>query len=427
LTLLVVGSLASQLGASGEPRASATLEAGHHVSEPAFTEATVRSDAGVQVRHLVAAGETFGGILQEHGLPAAEIRAWETAAEGAYDLSKLAAQQTIVLTFAKDVGRLTACDIELDRDALLDMDLVHGQIRARMKAMPRLAAVRAVATRVEASLATSASNAGVPVQMVTELADLFGWNVKEDVRPGDEFRIIYAEVRDEETGAERPGDILAAEVTSGGRTYAAIRFEDEGGEPEYYDLDGRPLGRPFLRYPVAFREISSGYSGSRLHPVLKQRRPHRGVDFSAPLGTPVRAVASGVVTFAGRNGRYGNHIEIQHDVPYSSSYSHLQRIVRGLDVGRPVRKGQVIGYVGRSGMATGPHLHFMLFENGEYIDPLSAKHPAEDQLSGDRLASFARLREEIVARFAALAEPQAIKSLLFPPASLADAIRTRVE
>jgi murein DD-endopeptidase MepM/ murein hydrolase activator NlpD len=291
--------------------------------------------------------------------------------------------------------------------------------------MPQLAAVRGVAGRVEASLATSASAAGVPVRMISELADLFGWDVvlQQDVHPGDEFRLLYAELTDDDGGAPRPGDILAAEITSGGRTLTAIRFMNAKGEDEYYDLDGRALGRGFHKYPVEYRKITSSYTGARFHPVLRRLRPHRGVDFSAPAGTPVRAVATGVVTFAARNGAYGNHIEIEHESPYSTSYSHLQRFARGLQPGTSVRKGQVIGYVGRSGMATGPHLHFMLFENGTYVNPLTVKLPADEQISGARWKSFAKLRSDLVARLASLGSGLELHSLSLAPVSLLERLR----
>lgn len=385
---------------------------------------TVPGDDGVTIRHLVADGETFAGILGEHGLPAAEIKAWEQALASAYAIDGIRPTHAIELTFGKDQGRLMALEYQIDPHSLLSMRLVHGQIQARLKAMPQLAAVRGVVGRVEASLATSASAAGVPVRMVSELADLFGWEVdlQEDVDPGDEFRLLYAEVADDEGGSPRAGDILAAEITSKGRTLTAIRFENERGEAEYYDLDGRALGRQFLKYPVEYRKITSGYGG-RFHPVLRRIRPHRGVDFSAPPGTPVRAVATGVVTFAGRSGHYGNHIEIEHVQPYSTSYSHLKGYARGLKVGTTVKKGQIIGYVGSSGMATGPHLHFMLFENGNYVDPLTVKLPADEQISGSRWKRFARLRSDLVARLASLGSSVQLNTLSLSPVSLLDILR----
>ncbi len=337
----------------------------------------------------------------------------------AYDLAAIQPNHAFLFTFARDQGQLTACEYEIDKYALLSMRLVHGQIQARLKAMPQLAAVRGVAGRIEASLATSATAAGVPAHMVSELAEVFGWEVdlEDDVRPGDWFRLLYAELRDEEGGTVRPGDILAAEISSGGRTLTAIRFENDKGESEYYDLEGTPVGRPFLKYPVDFITITSQFNGARMHPLLKRRLPHLGVDFAAPKGTPVRAVASGVVTFAGRNGRYGNHVGLDHESPYASSYSHLQRIARGVRVGSSVRKGQVIGYVGRSGMATGPHLHYMLFKDGQYVNPLSVRIASDEVLTGAQQARFAALRGDLLARLANLWGGTELSSLESPSVS----------
>jgi murein DD-endopeptidase MepM/ murein hydrolase activator NlpD len=406
--------------ASGELKTGPREKAG-----TAELTSTIPGADGAKVRHLVTEGETFASILSGHGLSAAEVRAWEQAAASAYDLGSIRPAHAIELTFGKDQGRLMGLEYEIDRTAVLNLRLMHGQIQARLKAMPQLAAVRGVAGRVEASLATSASAAGVPVRMISELADLFGWQVdlSQDVHSGDEFRLLYAELADDDGSAPRPGDILAAEITSGGRTLTAIRFENEKGEAEYYDLDGRALGRRFLKYPVEFRKITSDYTGARFHPVLRRLRPHRGIDFSAPAGTPVRAVASGVVTFAGRSGEYGNHVEIEHPAPYSTSYSHLQKFARNLKVGETVRKGEVIGFVGRSGMATGPHLHFMLFENGTYVNPMTVNLPADEQIPAGRWKRFARLRSDLVARLASLGAAVELGSSPLSPTSLFDLLR----
>jgi len=380
----------------------------------------------VQIRHLVAPGETFAAILRGQGLSGTEARAWEQAAGSTFDLSTLEPRHAVVLTFTRDQGNLRSCDYEIDRYALLSMRLAHGQIQARLKAMPQLTAVRGVAGRVESSLATSVSAAGVPARMVSELADVFGWqlDLANDVRPGDQFRLLYAELRDDDGGAPRPGDILAAEITSGGRTLTAIRFENEDGGSEYYDPDGHALGRPFLKYPVDFVAITSEFSDSRMHPVLKRRMPHLGVDFAAPIGTPVRAVASGVVTFAGYASGYGNQVGIEHESPYGSSYSHLRRIARGIRIGAEVEKGQVIGFVGRSGMATGPHLHFMLFRDGTYVNPLTVALPSDEELTGARRAQFTVLRRELLDHLAGLARPLDLTSLSVGPVSPLDVVRS---
>jgi murein DD-endopeptidase MepM/ murein hydrolase activator NlpD len=412
--LLYAGAPVPELMAPNELRSERTSTTAIGV---AASEVAVADDA-VQMRQLVAPGESFASILRQRGLSSAEVQAWEQAAASVYDLGDIQPRHAFLFTFAAGQGGLSGCEYEIDKYALLSMRLLHGQIQARLKAMPRLAAVRGVAGRVEASLSTSAKLAGIPARMVSELADVFGWDVdlQSDVRPGDQFRLVYAELRDDEGGA-RPGDILAAEITSGGRTLTAIRLENERGESEYYDPDGRALGRRFLKYPLDFSVITSQFSDSRLHPVLKRRAPHLGVDFAAPRGTPVRAVASGVVTFAGYSGGYGNQVAIDHQAPYGSSYSHLQRIARGVRSGAEVRKGQVIGYVGRSGLATGPHLHFMLFRDGVYVDPLTVKLPADEELSGARRARFTIMRKELLERLAGLGRGLELPTLSLAPLS----------
>ncbi len=262
--------------------------------------------------------------------------------------------------------------------------------------------------------------------MVSELAELFGWDVDlaGDLRPEDEFRVVYAELRDAD-GRPRPGDILAAEIRSGERTLSAFRFENERGEAEYYDENGAALGRPFLKYPVDFVEISSQFSHARLHPIWKRMRPHRGVDFAAPAGTPVHAIADGVVTFAGRNGEYGNQVAVDHATPWASSYSHLQRFARGIRLGAPVHKGQIIGYVGATGVATGPHLHFMMFKDGAYVDPLRVRIPVDEKLAGAALKRFRRLRADLGTRLSAIGSAVAVPRLVPAAASLLDLVRIR--
>ena len=415
---LPAGPAVPETLASGDLRASTTS------ARPGTLAAPAPPDDDVQVRHVVAPGETFATILAAQGLSAVEIQSWQQAASGAYDVEALQPHHTLVMTFTRDQGQLRACDYEIDKYALLSVRLVHGQIQARLKAMPQLAAVRGVAGRVESSLATSATAAGIPVRMVSELADVFGWEVdlQNDVHPGDQFRLVYAELRDDESGVARPGDILAAEITSGGRTHTAIRFENENGESEYYDPDGHALGRRFLKYPLDFVSITSQFTDSRMHPVLKRRAPHLGVDFAAPMGTPVRAVADGIITFAGYAHGYGNQVGIEHQAPYGSSYSHLRRIARDVRIGAEVHIGQVIGWVGRSGMTTGPHLHFMMFRDGVYVDPLTVKLPASEELTGARRSQFAVLRQELLERLAGLGRRIELPSLSL--VSPADVVRS---
>jgi murein DD-endopeptidase MepM/ murein hydrolase activator NlpD len=179
-------------------------------------------------------------------------------------------------------------------------------------------------------------------------------------------------------------------------------FEKEKGKGDYYDLDGRTLARAFLRFPLEFASITSGFTDSRIHPILKIDVPHHGVDFAAKRGTPVRSVGEGKIVFAGwRKGGYGRLIEIEHDPAYSSRYAHLQSVAKGIRNGAAVHKGQIVGYVGSTGLSTGPHLHFEIYQDHKYVDPLNFESPAEDQIESALLKVFENRKQLFTAELAA--------------------------
>lgn len=234
---------------------------------------------------------------------------------------------------------------------------------------------RLVSGTIESSFAASADESGLPPAIVDQFVDLLGERIefRRDIRRGATFSIMYA--LGVSTGGKpgRAGVLLAASLKNNGRTMAAIRYEDSQGKSAYYDETGQVLGKQFLRYPLKFSRITSVFSTSRFHPILNRSRPHNGVDFAAPVGTAVRSVADGTVTVAGTRGEAGTMLRISHGDRYSTAYLHLSSIVRGLAVGSRVRRGQIIGAVGMSGAATGPHLHFALFDHDAYLNPLKSK------------------------------------------------------
>lgn len=233
-----------------------------------------------------------------------------------------------------------------------------------------------VAGIVEQSLFDDGQAAGLSDHLIMELADIFGWDIDfvVDLRRGDRFTVLYEEKywRGQKVA---DGDILAAEFVNQGRTFRAIGHRAENGRMEYFSPDGLALRRAFLRTPVKFSRVSSTFSDARYHPILKRWRAHNGVDYDAPLGTPVRATASGRIAAIGWNGGYGNIIEIRHAGPYSTVYAHLARYRPGLRAGQTVTQGEVIGYVGRTGLATAPHLHYEVQVNGVQRDPLTFELP----------------------------------------------------
>ncbi len=228
---------------------------------------------------------------------------------------------------------------------------------------------------INSSLFVDAKKAGMNAALIMDLVSIFGWDIDFalDLRKGDTFSLIYEEhfldglkIKD--------GAILAAQFTNQGRTYRAIRYTDPKGNSNYYTPKGLSMRKAFLRTPVDFRRISSRF-GNRKHPVLNRMRLHKGVDYAAPRGTPVKASGDGKIIFRGRKGGYGNAIIIRHGGRYSTLYAHLNNFRRGLYTGKFVKQGQIIGYVGSTGRATGPHLHYEFRINGVHRNPLTVKLP----------------------------------------------------
>jgi murein DD-endopeptidase MepM/ murein hydrolase activator NlpD len=251
---------------------------------------------------------------------------------------------------------------------------------------------------IERSLYEAGREAGLPDALTTKLAQIFGWDIDFalDVEVGDSFRVVY----EEKYWLGRKvaqGPILAAEFWNRGRLYRAIGFRAEDGTINYYTPSGRNLKRTFLRTPVKLSNVSSSFSSWRYHPILKLWRAHNGVDYAAPEGTPVHATASGRVVSAGWSGGYGNMVVIDHGATYSTLYAHLSHHRSGLQAGQKIDQGEVIGYVGKTGLATGPHLHYEFQVNGEHKNPLTFQFPDGAPIAETARAEFKRIAQEWVA------------------------------
>lgn len=251
---------------------------------------------------------------------------------------------------------------------------------------------------ITSSLFAATDAAGLPDEVATGLADIFGSKLdfRKDLRKGDRFSVSY-EVLLSEGQRIRTGRILAAEFVNGGRRLTAVWFAPDGAAGEYFGEDGRPLREGFLRSPLEFSRVTSGFS-MRMHPILQQWRAHKGVDFGAPTGTRVKVSGSGVVNFVGRQGGYGNFIVVNHGNGISTAYGHLSRFAPGLRTGQRVEQGEVIGYVGQTGWATGPHLHYEFRRDGTAVDPMKVALPSAPPLSGPRLQAFRELAAGQLAR-----------------------------
>jgi len=265
-----------------------------------------------------------------------------------------------------------------------------------------------IAGVVNASLYEAIAALGESTGLAGDFADVFAWDVdfSRSVQPGDEFTILYERrnlVTDD--GSEvyiGPGAILAARYTNAGKTYEAFRFESgegEDAEAGYFRADGSSVERQFLRAPLKYRRISSKYSPNRLHPILKIRRPHLGIDYAAPRGTPVWSVANGKVIFRGVQGGFGKIVKVRHANGYVTYYGHLSRFSSGLQVGARIQQKQVIGFVGSTGLSTGPHLDFRLKQNGRYMNPATLDTPPAKPISPEQMPNFQLARNAFLQEF----------------------------
>jgi len=244
---------------------------------------------------------------------------------------------------------------------------------------------------IRSSLFGATDSAGIPDAIATQLADIFGGDIDfhRDLRKGDRFTLIYEMYYHHGQGI-RSGKILTAEFINGGKTYRAIHYQPQvnEGRGSYYSPDGKSLRKAFLRSPLEFSRVTSGFTSARFHPILQQWRAHKGVDYGAPTGTKVRATGDGVVEFAGKQGGYGNVVILRHNGRYSTAYGHLSGFASGLRTGSRVSQGEIIGFVGATGWATGPHLHYEFRIGGEQVNPLAAALPAATPLEGNQLVAF---------------------------------------
>ena len=242
---------------------------------------------------------------------------------------------------------------------------------------------------VTSSLYQATNAAKIPRKVAMQLAGVFSAKVNfaRDIHAGDSFKIVYQRkvINDTTIGV---GHIVAAEVTVQGKTYTAIRYKDTNGSAHYYSPEGESLQRAFIRKPVQYHRISSSFNPNRMHPILKIKRPHYGVDFAAPAGTPVRAASDGRITFFGKKGGYGNMVIINHGDQITTRYGHLKKFAKNIRSGKRIDKGMVIGYVGSTGLATGPHLHYEYRVRGRAYNPLKVKLPSSRQIPKAQLVQF---------------------------------------
>ncbi len=354
-----------------------------------------------EIVHRVRRGETLAAIFKRYGLGPRVVYQVLHAGKPAKALSHIRPGQELRFTLSPDgqLQQLTFTRSPIERLLVHRSDKGY---QVQLDKKPIEHRVATVSGTIQSSLFVDGQKAGLTDSQIMELAEIFGWDIDFalEIRAGDQFRVVFDEqIVDGRKYANGP--ILAAEFVNRGKTYTAFRFEHDG-EVGYYDAQGHSKRRAFIRTPIRFARISSRFTHKRWHPVLKKWRSHKGVDYAAPKGTPIKATGDGKVVFRGWKRGYGRVVVIQHGHKYQTVYAHMSRFRRNLRSGAHVRQGQVIGYVGQSGLATGPHLHYEFRVNGRHRNPLTVKLPRSLSLPKRQLAAFKQQTAPWVQRLASL-------------------------
>ena len=356
-------------------------------------------------------GDTLAGMLVGAGVPRGDAIAAIDALKPLFDPKRIKIGQDLSIDFERDSpiseapGRFVGfvLDIDYAREILVARTET-GDFLAKEKEKPLAAAAARAEGEIRNNLFLDAREAGLPLPVLIALIRAFSWDVdfQRDLQPGDRFELMYDVFYDGSGTLVHNGEIQYAAMTLSGIRRAIYRFEDKDGFADYFDEKGRSARKALMRTPIDGARLSSRY-GKRKHPILGYNRMHRGVDFAAPIGTPIYAAGDGSIDRIGRNGGYGNYIRIRHNSDYSTAYAHLSRYAKGMRKGKRVKQGQVIGYVGNTGRSTGPHLHYEILRGGRQVNPMTVRMPSGRSLKGEELVSFQKGRQELDHRFAELA------------------------
>lgn len=341
-------------------------------------------------------GDTLDALFRRRGFTYPELLEIMRASRQHYNLNRVNAGMVLSVAMSED-GTISDFKCSIDDSRVLVVQKQDEGYGASLEQIPFVVNTRSVAGVIKNSLWETFVEMGEDPSLSAALSEVFAWQIdfNTDLRRGDSFRAIVEEKIYE---GRKPvlSTIVAARLINRERILNAIRFEDPDGYVDHYDLAGHSLKRKFLRSPLRYTRISSGYSRRRFHPVLKIYRPHLGIDYAAPTGTPIVSVGDGVVIFAGRNGGYGRFVKIRHNSIYETTYGHLSRYARGIKKGVKIKQGQVIGYVGSSGLANGPHLDYRLTKNGRFVNPIKIDLPSSDPVKKRYRGQFEETAIEIV-------------------------------
>lgn len=380
---------------------ASSSDSSSNLLQTGLNDALAVPEASTWSRIVVGRGESLSTIFESQGLPPEDWILLTRIEGDCARLKRIKAGDELNLRLV--AGHLEEMNYALDETRMLN-------VRRGARGFEATTLTTALEHRqaegagvIRNSLFADGRKAGLPDRMILEFADIFGYDIDfaQDLQEGDRFTVVYDQLY-KDGKKLREGDILAAEFVNQGRSYRAVRFVDSDGRTAYYTPEGQSLRKAFIRTPVDFARISSGFNLHRLHPILNIIRAHKGVDYAAAIGTPVHATGDGRVEFLGQKGGYGNVLIIRHGAQYETVYGHLSRFQSGLRVGGKVRQGQIVAYVGMTGLATAPHLHYEFRVNGIHQNPVTVALPRAIPLNPQVLAGFRTQAAPWVAEIEAL-------------------------
>lgn len=360
----------------------------------------------------VGKGETLAETLNRAGVDISEAKDAVASLNDVFDPKNLKAGQDVTIKWSTPpdgLGRGAFTTVSFSPDPVHTLTVSHKDDVGFVATENKRQVTREIAHysgAIKVSLFDSAMSAGVPTAIIGAMIKTLSYDVdfQRDLQAGDSFDVMFEGYYDSKGHLVRSGDMLFASVTLAGKPIAMYRFEDQQGTIEYFNDRGETLKKALLRTPVDGARITSGY-GMRLHPLLGYTKMHKGIDFGVPAGTPIMAAGDGTIEMAGFNGSYGNYVRIRHANGFGTAYAHMSRISQGIYTGKHVKQGQIIGFVGATGRATGPHLHYEVLSGNNQINPTSAKIPTGVRLAGKDLERFKEAKSRLQGLLVRLSNP----------------------
>lgn len=369
----------------------------------AVAQAT-RSARGERVVLEVGSGDSLDRLFRRHEISVADLHRLLALEEVAPHLKRVRPGDTFEVQ--RDGAALLGLKRRLDETRSLVVELGDEGYAASFLEHPVEIRLARTTGQITSSFYAAGLAAGLSDGTIMRLAGIYAWDIDFalDIRRNDWFSVVYEEIW-QDGEKLRDGEIVAAEFSNQGRSFRAVRFPDEDGRASYYTPEGDSMRKAFLRAPVDFTRVSSNFNPNRLHPVLGVKRPHRGVDYAAPTGTPIMAAGDGKVVSSGTQGGYGKTVVLQHGGNVTTLYAHMSRIARSARVGNRVKQGDIIGYVGATGLASGAHLHYEYRINGVHKNPRTVDLPKAEPVPAARRAEFAAVAAPLIAELDALGGP----------------------